>query len=286
MNWPAKSYPQWTSNCNRTVRNMKKTGTRTTYSHIIKKLLLLFILGNCFWAWGQEKSSFERANAAYNEGDFETAIRLYESILESGRHSAELYYNLGNAHYKQNEIAPSIYNFEKALLLKPNDPEIKNNLGYAQKMTLDAITPLPEVGLSKFYKTFTNYLSFDQWAYAAVVLMILFTVFYIAFYYFGSAFRKRIAFIFSLTMLVFSILAVTMAYIQYKDLQANRPAIVFADEVRIQSDPNEKAQEVFVLHEGAKVSILETYNDYFKIQIADGKSGWIPKKSIKTLRDF
>ncbi len=235
---------------------------------------------------GQNEAIFTKATAAYNDGDYEKAIGFYNSILENGQHSAALYFNLGNAYYKLNEIASSIYYYEKALLLKPNDPEILNNLGYAQNMTLDAIETIPETGLSKIYKSITNKLSFDQWAYLAVFFMFLFVVFYILFYYFRYSSRKRWAFIGSFVSLFISIVAVALAFIQYDDFNKDQPAIVFADEIGIMSEPNDNSSEVFVLHAGTKVNVLDQLEDWKKIRLKDGKSGWILSENIKLLKDF
>ena len=234
----------------------------------------------------QSEALFDRANKAYNEGEYTVAITDYEKILEKGEHSAELYYNLGNAHYKLNQIAPSIYYFEKALLLKPNDPEIKKNLAYANNMTLDAIDTMPEMGFSKFYNAVVQWLSFDQWAYVGVAGMLLFVLLYIAFYFFHYSTRKRIAFILSLVGLLVSIFAVTMAFLNYSDFNKNQPAIVFDNEIAVRSEPNERGEGVFILHEGTKVNVLESLNGFEKIRIADGKTGWLPKDSIKMLKDI
>lgn len=246
--------------------------------------ILILLLG--FVSTAQNEALFDRANTAYNEGDYNKSIETYLEILDKGQHSAELYFNLGNSYYKLNQIAPSIYYYEKALLLKPNDSEIKNNLSYAQNMTLDAIDTMPEMGLSKFYKGITGFLSFDQWAYAAVVFMIFFVLLYIAFHYFRYSTRKRIAFISSLVCLFVSIVAVVFAFVQYNDFIEDRPAIVFDDEIAIRSEPNNRSEEVFRLHEGTKVNVQEALNDFHKIRIADGKTGWVPKESIKLLKDF
>ncbi len=140
-----------------------------------------------FSASAQNEALFNNATTAYNEGRYEKAVENYLEILENDQHSAELYFNLGNCYYKLNQIAPSVYYYEKALLLKPNDPEINNNLSYAQNMTLDAIDEVPETGLAKIKKSLTGFLSFDQWAKTAVAFMILFVLLYIAFYPPGGA---------------------------------------------------------------------------------------------------
>ncbi|MBT8264093.1 MAG: tetratricopeptide repeat protein, partial [Muriicola sp.] len=109
----------------------------------MKKWITILSIFISFLTSAQNNALFENATTAYNKGNYEAAIQNYLEILENGEHSAILYYNLGNAYYKLNKIGPSIYYYEKALLLDPNDTEIKQNLAFAQNMTIDAIEPLP-----------------------------------------------------------------------------------------------------------------------------------------------
>ena len=134
----------------------------------MKKLLYIIVLLTTLIGNAQNEALFNRATDAYNNGDFQKAIEYYNEILDNGQHSAALYFNLGNAYYKLNQIAPSIYNYEKALILSPNDPEIKNNLSYARNMTLDAIEVIPETGLARIYNSITGVLTFDQWGYVGM----------------------------------------------------------------------------------------------------------------------
>ncbi|WP_337251770.1 SH3 domain-containing protein [Maribacter halichondriae] len=116
--------------------------------------------------------------------------------------------------------------------------------------------------------------------------MILFVLLYIAFYYFRYSTRKRIAFIASLVSLFIAIVSVIFAFVQFSDFTSDRPAIVFSEEIAIRSEPNDRSQEVFTLHEGTKVNVLDELNEFQKIKIADGKTGWVPKESIRVLKDF
>jgi len=250
------------------------------------RVIIILVYLFCTLGFSQNQELFNKATTYYNEGEYTKAADSYLQILENGEHSAALYFNLGNTYYKLNNIAPSIYYYEKALLLKPNDQDIKNNLAYAQNMTLDAIEPLPQTSLSKFYNKLTHYLSFDQWAYVGIVLMMLFVGCYIAFYYFKFATQKRIAFISSIIFLLGSIMAVFLAYFQFEKFNSDQPAIVFAEEVSIKSEPNNRGQTVFSLHAGTKVNILEHLNDWTRIGISDGSTGWIPSEEIKILKDF
>lgn len=252
----------------------------------LKKIVYIVIVLLSFTGFAQNETMFDRATKAYNTGEYQNAVDEYLQILDKGQHSAELYYNLGNAYYKLSQIAPSIYYYEKALLLKPTDPEIKNNLAYAQNMTLDAIDEIPKTGVSKIYDNVIGLLSFDQWSYVAVIFTVLFVLLYIAFYYFRYSSRKRSAFVLSIVSLVIAITSTVFAYMEYNNFKADRPAIVFSDESSVKSEPNKKSQEAFALHEGTKVNVLDQLNDWKKIQIADGTTGWIPSEDIKMLKDF
>lgn len=239
-----------------------------------------------FTANAQNEALFNRATTYYNEGEYEKASESYLKIIENGDHSAAVYYNLGNCYYKLNQIAPSIYYYEKALLLKPNDREIKNNLAYAQNMTLDAFQPIPETSLSKLYKNITGLLSFDQWSYLAVFFVFLFVLAYILFFYFRYSTHKRIAFIASITSLFIAVFCLILALVQFRNFEAEMPAIVFSEELIVKSEPNNRSSQAFLLHEGTKVYVLDELDDWKKIELKDGKTGWVLSNEIKLLKDF
>lgn len=253
---------------------------------MFKKLTIFLSLFSVLFCAAQNNKLFDQATAAYNAGEYEKAIGFYNDILNNGKHSTAVYFNLGNAHYKRNEIAESIYFFEKALLLSPDDQEIKTNLSYAQNMTLDAIDTVPETGISKLYKNVTGKLTFDQWSYVAIVAMFVFVLLYILFYYSDYATRKRGTFIGSLLALFICIISIIFAYIQQNDYNNIQPAIIFAEESFIKSEPNEASLQVFILHAGTKVNVLEELNAWNKIKLADGKTGWMLKNELKLLKDF
>ena len=114
------------------------------------------------------QGAFERANKLYKEGKYQNAIDVYQSIANAKKHSADLYFNLGNCYYKLNDVAPAIYNFEKALLLNPNDADIQNNLRFAQKLQIDDIKEIPKVGFRNMLQDFTAKYHYDTWAWISV----------------------------------------------------------------------------------------------------------------------
>lgn len=236
--------------------------------------------------FAQNESRFEQANELYNKGDFELAISKYESIIEAGEHSAALYFNLANAHYKLNHIAPSIYYYEKALKLSPNDKEIQNNIAFARNMTIDAIDQTPEFGFAKISKNVTNWFTFDEWAKLSVLLMVLFVVFYLIYYFNYGSTKKRLAFISAMILLILACCSVALAFNNYKMVENDQPAIVFAKQSQVKSEPNLRSSESFKLHEGTKVQILDTLENWKKIKLADGKTGWILSEDIRLLNVF
>lgn len=249
-------------------------------------IAFLLVLLSCSFAFSQEKTLFDRATEVYNKGEYSKAIDYYERILNSGKHSSELYFNMGNAHYKLEHVGESIYYYEKALLLKPNDPEIKNNLGYAQNMRLDAIEEVPKTALRKIYTNIVNLLSYDQWAKLAVICILIFVLSFSAYYLLNMATKKRIFFIGGNIFLLVSLASFALAQLAYQDYKSQNPAIIFSREVVVSAEPNERAEKVFTLHEGTKVNVLEDLSEWAKIQIADGQIGWVNIQSLKRLKDF
>ncbi len=249
----------------------------------MRKFKFLFFILVSLGCFAQNNQSlFQQGNTYYNQGKYTEAIQAYEAILKTGNSSAEVYFNLANANYKLNHVAPSIYYYEKALQLKPNDTEIRNNLAFAQKMTLDAIDVLPEVGFDKLFKNSASIFSADTWAYIAVLAMLLFLVSYFLFY---SSTKKRLAFIAAFSFLLLAFVALFFAYTKSNIDAKNNPAIIFAEETAIKNEPNLRSQEAFKLHEGTKVQVIDTINDWKKIQLTDGKTGWVYSNDIKLLKD-
>ena len=153
-------------------------------------------------------------------------------------------------------------------------------------MTLDAINPLPETTLARFYNRVAGIFTFDGWAYLGVVFVLIFVLAYILFYYFRYPTHKRIAFISSLVAIALAVIFVLFAFLRYQDYKADQPAIIFAQEINVKAEPNNRSDVAFTLHEGTKVNVLETFDTWKKIQLSDGQVGWVPQNTLRSLKDF
>ncbi|MEM6514572.1 MAG: tetratricopeptide repeat protein [Bacteroidota bacterium] len=252
----------------------------------MKNIILILILLLSGLGFSQNEQLFEEANKLYNEGQYHEALDKYSTILESGNHSAELYFNMGNSHYKLNNIAPSIYYFEKALLLEPNDKEISNNIAFARNMTIDSIEKVPDVGLSSLINKWAKYFHYETWAKISVTLSILFVLLFVFYLFSNASSSKRFAFISSTVSLILVLATLGLTFHGKALVDENQPAIVFAKESQIKNEPNLRSSEAFKLHEGTKVQVLDTVDNWKKVKIADGKTGWVMSEDIKLIKNF
>ena len=98
-------------------------------------------------------SLLSQANQLYKEKNYNGAIELYDSIISSGYYSSDVYYNLGNAHFKMGHLAPAILNYERAKKLAPSDDDIDFNLRIANLRVVDRVEPLQSREVIQFIST-------------------------------------------------------------------------------------------------------------------------------------
>ena len=247
----------------------------------MKNLLYIIVLTTqVFFA----QSGFENGNALYQNGKYQEAITAYESVFRTKKQSAELYFNIGNCYYKLNKVAPAIYNYEKALLLNPNDVEIQNNLKFAQKLQIDDIKTVEKVGFNKLIQDFTNTFHYNTWGGIAVGLSILFLLFFVGYYFSQITVSKRLFFFGMFFVMLLLLVSVSSAIFEKNQYNNDQPAIVFSEIVSVKSEPKNGATDAFVIHEGTKVYVIESLDNWDKIQLTDGNEGWIESSAIKRLK--
>jgi tetratricopeptide (TPR) repeat protein len=232
--------------------------------------------------WGQ--ASFDKANELYQQENYEEAAQLYEELLASGKHSADVYFNLGNAYYKLNQIAPAIFNYERALLLEPNNKDVQTNLKFAQNMTIDEIKEAPKVGFRNWLSNFTSVYHYDVWAKIAVGFSVLCLLGFVGFYFINRMVVKRIFFTLMLLFLLSSIVSIMLSVFEKNRAESYNPAIIFSEMIALKVEPRSVAADVITLHEGTKVFILEDLDDWLRVELADGTKGWLQKETVRSLK--
>ena len=220
------------------------------------------------------------ADSAYVKGNYEKAVKLYGKLAEQTP-TADVCYNLGCAYYRIDDIAHSVLWFERALKLDPSNKDVLFNLELARTKTIDKIVPQHEFILFTYFRSMTNWFSLRTWTIVGLLSFVLMLASLLLFWGAGSIFMRKVAFSSAVLMLLVSILSNVCALQQKNFKQVHTSGIITTPAVTVKSTPAENGNDLFVLHEGSKVEILDSsLKEWCEVTIADGKQGWIPKKSF------
>ena len=224
-----------------------------------------------------EDATKAEGDSAYIKDDYTTAIQIYGE-------SADVYYNLGNSYYKIGEIAKAVLNYERALLMKPGNSDIRANLEVARAKTIDKVEPVPEVFFVSWTKALINSMSVDAWATWGIVSFILFIITLYFFIFSKQIMLKKVGFIAGIVFLIVMICSNLFASEQKERLVNRNEAIVMNPSVTVRSTPSESGTSLFILHEGRKVSIKDnSMKEWKEIRLEDGKVGWVPASAIEVI---
>lgn len=240
-------------------------------------LLLIPGLGRC---GSTPDQLFQQGNEAYKSGQYQQAVEAYSAILQSGMECHELYYNLGNAYYRLDEYGQAILCYERALRLRPNSSDARQNLVLAQSRTEDEIAPLPEIFLVQWGRAVLHWFSPTGWRMALLAVLLLLAAATVAFFLLGDYRLRKASLITALALTL--LLIVTVICSVSSGIQQNRhdEAIITQPLIVVKSSPEENSVDKLVLHEGTKVAIDETLGDWHKVHIADGNTGWVTSSDI------
>ncbi len=246
-------------------------------------LSILLLLSLSVANAGDNAILLEEANKVYNEGSYGQAIELYEKVLENGYTSAEVYYNLGNAFFKQNNFAAAILNYEKAKKIEPNDEDINFNLKIANNRIVDKIETVPELFYLQWWNSLIYALTVDQWGWTGLISFFLLLVMALIFLLSRIVWLKKLSFWFGLLFLLISISTYALANQKFNSFRKDHEAIVFTPTVTVKSSPSESSIDLFVIHEGTKVELTDNLGDWYEIKIANGSVGWIKNDDIEKI---
>ena len=243
-------------------------------------LLLAMI---CFGGTSAKAVTKNNADTEYQKGNYQQAIRDYEEVLKNGE-SAEIYFNLGNAYYRTDNITKAVLNYERARLLSPGDDDINFNLQFARSKTIDKITPESEMFFVTWYKSLVNFTSVDNWAKTGILCIVM-ALLLVLLYLFGPQLMlRKIGFFGGLAFFVIFLLSNLFAFQQKQALDNRTGAIIISPSVNIKKTPAKNSADQFVLHEGTRVDIIDKgMTDWRCIRVGDGREGWIETKAIEEI---
>ncbi len=226
---------------------------------------------------------WERGGRLYSAGDYNGAVATYDSIVNAGWESAPLYYNLGCAHFKAGKGGKAILNYYRAQRLAPADDDVAYNLAYAQSFVKDKIEAVPEFVVSRWMGNIKHLMGVDGWA---VVTLVLLGVVLVAVGFFLLAERRRIrkaGFAVAVVAALMLIFALIFGGDAREALVSDKEAVVLSTAAVVKASPERTGKDLFILHEGTKVEVLDTFGEWSEIRIADGNEGWIRTTSIEII---
>ena len=225
----------------------------------------------------------QQADSAYAQEHYQQAISDYEALLKQGV-SAELYYNLGNAYYRTDQMPKAVLNYERALLLSPGDADIRFNLQMARSKTIDKITPESEMFFVTWYRSLVNLMSVDAWARTALIALAIAIILALAYLFSDRIWLRKVGFFGALLLVVVFLLSNLFAFHQKRKLTYRTGAVIMTTSVPVKSTPSKNGTDLFILHEGTRVTITDnSMKDWKEIRVDDGKEGWIETNKIEII---
>ncbi len=223
------------------------------------------------------------ADSAYAEGNYHRAIQLYDSLLQQGVNT-ELYYNLGNSYYRLDDITHAVLYYERALMLSPGDEDVKFNLQMARSRTIDKIVPESEMFFVTWYRSLVSLTGVDGWAHLALISLALAVVLALVYLFSDRIWLRKVGFFGALFVLLMFVLSNIFAYSQKSEHEHKRGAIIMESAVNVKSTPAQNGTDLFILHEGTKVTIVDdSMREWKEVRVADGKQGWLEAKQIEVI---
>lgn len=250
---------------------------------MIKLINIILLLLAFITSMAEPSDSIKKANELYVENEFAKAIAVYENLLNDGFESAALYYNLGNAYYKNGEVTRAILNYERAKLISPNDEDIKHNLELSNLLVVDKIEPLPKPFYLEWRESVINLFSTDKWAKISLSAFVLMLICVLAYFFSSILSIRKTAFGLAIVLLIFSAFTYSFASKQKAKLVNRTHAIIFSPTVTVKASPDDSGTNLFVIHEGLKVSITNQLNNWTEIRLEDGNSGWVKNNVLEKI---
>lgn len=250
-------------------------------TNIISLIIILIFSQQAFTQEQEEK--FRQGAEYFSTGSFEKALDIWTSLYKTGYRSAELNYNIGNAYFKMNNIPGSILYYERANLLKPADEDIKYNLQIARTLVVDRFEEIPELFFVSWYNFMSLVLPSNTWARISIATFILCLIFLSLYFYSSKYSLKVLGFWLALLMVIVTLSSLALTIRNKNLVYFSREAIIFSPLVNGKSSPDNSGTDLFLLHEGTKVTVEDEVGEWFEVRLSDGNKGWIPSNSLEII---
>lgn len=235
-------------------------------------------------AAGDVDSLWTRAVEDYTDGRYEAALEEFTSIEEQGFVSADLFYNIGNCYYRLDHyLGKAILYYERALKYDPSYEDAAVNLGIARQYTLDRIDSVPEFILLTWIKALRDAVPSDGWAWTAAALLLLTAVMVLLFRFGRSVALRKTAFALAVVSVVMVVIAVIFSLSLRSAAEAGDEVVVTVPVCNVKGSPGSSDQSLFILHEGTKAALVDQLGDWYRIELSDGRQGWLDSKTVEII---
>jgi tetratricopeptide (TPR) repeat protein len=249
----------------------------------ILTLLVIFLFSGDGFSQETNSEKFNQGVTYFTSGNYNGALQVWTDIYNTGYRSSNLDYNIGNAYFKINNIPNAILFYERAYRLNPADENINYNLQIARTLIVDRFQEIPELFFIKMYNFVSLFLSTNSWAKISIVSFVL-CLLLSSLYIYSSKYRQKvIGFWFAVSFLILSIASFSFSVRNRSLVYDSHKAIISSPLVSGKSSPDNSGTDLFVLHEGTKVTVEDEVGEWFEIRLSDGNKGWIPVNSLNII---
>ncbi|MDI1354810.1 MAG: tetratricopeptide repeat protein [bacterium] len=246
----------------------------------MRKIAAVIICLVAFSFMGKADDLLKKAEVAYDSKSYKEAIASYEKLISGGFHSYQLYFNLGNSYYRDNELGKAIYYYELARKIEPNDEDVRINLGIAASKTIDKIDSKENFFITAVKSNILSSFSTRVWAWLSIISVLVTTSLFLVFVVSGNLIVKRISFVLSMLALISFVTTYSLGYSALNAKYENKFGIIIIKEVRITNEPTPMAKTKFSLHEGTKIRVVENNGDWILIKLDNGNEGWVKLSEV------